>query len=71
MTADEAVRGYTQWSAYASFREETSGVIEAGRWADLTVMDVDPFVVADENPADILSGQILMTIVNGEVVYEK
>lgn len=71
MTADEAVRGYTQWSAYASFREDESGVIAAGRWADLTVMDVDPFVVADENPADILSGRILMTIVNGEVVYEK
>ena len=71
MTADEAVRGYTQWSAYASFWEDVSGVIEAGRWADLTVMDLDPFVVADESPADILSGRILMTIVNGEVVYEK
>jgi predicted amidohydrolase YtcJ len=71
MTADEAVRGYTQWSAYASFREELSGVIEPGRWADLTVVDIDPFVLADENPADILSGRILMTIVNGEVVYER
>ena len=71
MTADEAVRGYTQWSAYASFREDKTGIIAAGRWADLTIMDTDPFVLADENPGDILSGQILMTIVNGKVVYER
>ncbi len=71
MTADEAVRGYTLWSAYASFREDKSGIIAAGRWADITVMDTDPFVLADENPGDILNGRIVMTIVNGEVVYER
>jgi predicted amidohydrolase YtcJ len=70
MNADEAVRGYTNWSAYASFREDVTGVIEAGRWADLTVMDIDPFVLSEESPGDIMSGRILMTIVNGDVVYE-
>lgn len=70
MVSDEAIRGYTSWSAYASFREDETGIIEEGRWADLTVMDVDPFVLADESPGDILNGRILMTIVNGEVVYE-
>ena len=71
MTADEAVRGYTTWSAYASFREHKTGVIEAGRWADLTVMDVDPFVLADQSPGDILSGRIIITIVNGKIVYKR
>ncbi len=71
MSSDEAVRGYTSWSAYASFREDDTGVIETGRWADLTVMDVDPFVLADESPSDILNGRILMTIVGGEVVFER
>ena len=71
MNADEAVRGYTLWSAYASFREDDTGIIEAGRWADLTVMDIDPFVLADESPGDILNGRILMTIVDGRVVYER
>jgi len=71
MNADEAVRGYTNWSAYASFREDETGIIEAGRWADLTVMDVDPFLLADESPGDILSGRILLTIVNGNIVYER
>jgi predicted amidohydrolase YtcJ len=71
MSSDEAVRGYTIWSAYASFREDDTGIIEPGRWADLTVIDIDPFVLADESPSDILSGRILMTIVNGEVVFEQ
>ena len=71
MNADEAVRGYTLWSAYASFREDDTGIIEPGRWADLTVMDVDPFVLADDSPRDILNGRILMTIVDGEIVYER
>lgn len=70
VTADEAIRAYTTWSAYASFREKETGMLEAGRWADITVMDVDPFVLADDNPGAILDGHIKMTIVNGKVVYE-
>jgi predicted amidohydrolase YtcJ len=71
MNVDEAVRGYTRWSAYASFREDETGIIEAGRWADLTVMDIDPFLLSEENAGDILNGRILMTIVNGKIVYER
>ena len=71
MSSDETVRGYTIWSAYASFREDETGIIEEGRWADLTVMDIDPYILADESPGDILSGRILMTIVNGNIVYER
>ncbi len=71
LTADESVRAYTNWSAYASFREDDTGIIEVGRWADLTVMDIDPFVLADEDPARLLNGRILMTIVDGNIVYER
>ena len=71
MSADESVRGYTSWSAYASFREDDTAIIESGRWADLTVMDIDPLVLAEDDPAAILNGNILMTIVGGNVVYER
>ena len=71
LSSEESVRAYTSWSAYASFRENETGIIEVGRWADLTVMDIDPFVLADESPSDILDGEILMTIVAGKVVYER
>ena len=70
MTTEEAIRAYTNWSAYAGFREDDTGIIEAGRWADLTVMDIDLFVVGESNPGAILDGKILMTIVSGKVVYE-
>jgi hypothetical protein len=46
-------------------------VIAPGRWADLTIMDVDPFVLADQSPENILDGRILMTIVDGQIVYER
>ncbi|MDH5261115.1 MAG: amidohydrolase [Gammaproteobacteria bacterium] len=71
VSADEAVRAYSTWSAFASFREDSTGVIAAGRWADLTVMDIDPFVLAEATPGRILTGQIIMTIVNGKIVYER
>ncbi len=71
LTSEESVRAYTSWSAYASFREDDTGIIEAGRWADLTVMDIDPFVLAEDSPSDLLNGRILMTIVDGEIVYER
>ena len=70
MSAEEAIRGYTNWSAYASFREDNTGIIAEGRWADLTVMDIDPFVLADASPGDILNGRIIMTIVDGRIVYD-
>ena len=71
LSAEESLRAYTSWSAYASFRENETGIIAAGRWADLTVMDIDPLVLAEDGPFDILKGRILMTIVNGNVVYER
>lgn len=71
LSSDESVRAYTSWSAYASFREDNTGIIDVGRWADLTIMDIDPFILADESPSDMLKGRILMTIVNGNVVYER
>ena len=71
VTIEEAIRAYTTWSAYAAFRETETGIIAPGRWADLTVMDIDPFALAKDRPGDILNGRIMMTVVNGEVVYER
>jgi predicted amidohydrolase YtcJ len=69
MTAEETVRAYSQWAAFAAFAEDETGVIEVGRWADLTVMTVDPFALEFEDPGAILDGEIVATVVNGKVVY--
>jgi predicted amidohydrolase YtcJ len=71
LTIEEAIRAYTSWSAYAAFREDQTGIIAKGRWADLTVMDIDPFALAATAPEKILAGSIRATIVNGKLVYQR
>ena len=71
LTAEETVRAYSQWSAFVSFNEDDTGVIEAGRWADLTVMDIDPFSLESEDPGRILDGEIVATIVEGRIVHRR
>lgn len=71
LNIDETLRAYTRWSAFAGFREKETGVVKEGRWADLTVMDIDPFVLSQTNPGALLDGQVLMTVVDGKVVYQR
>jgi predicted amidohydrolase YtcJ len=69
LTPEEAVRGYTTWNAFAAFWERESGVLEPGRWADVTVMDVDPLALGASDPDKLLAGRILATIVGGRLVH--
>ncbi|MCJ7627473.1 MAG: amidohydrolase [Longimicrobiales bacterium] len=70
LTPEEAIRGYTTWGAWAEFLDEVTGVIRLGMRGDLTVMNLDPFVVGSTEPGRLLEGQILVTVVGGKVVYE-
>jgi hypothetical protein len=68
VTRDEALKMFTIWGAYASFEENIKGSLEPGKLADLTVFSKDIMTVPD---MEILKADTVMTIVNGEVVYEK
>ena len=70
MTSEEAVRGYTIWGAYAGGLENEMGTLELGKWADITVMDIDPLVVGDTEPRKLFDGNIVTTIVAGKVLYK-
>jgi predicted amidohydrolase YtcJ len=61
-----ALRAYTLDAAYASYREEESGSIRAGKLADLVVLSED---VLTADPARIHEVQALVTIFDGRVVY--
>ena len=61
-----ALKMFTLWPAYASFREAELGTIEAGKRADLTAFDVDLMTAP---PADILEGRATLTVVDGVVVH--
>ena len=67
-TAEESLRAYTIWAAYATKQERLTGTIEKGKWADLTFINVD---VLNATPKAILNGTVLKTMVNGAVLYEK
>jgi predicted amidohydrolase YtcJ len=68
MTRIEAVRSFTTWAAYAAFEEEIAGTIEAGKRADLVVLDDDPFTCDEQAIAGI---GVALTIVDGDVVYSR
>lgn len=66
VTAEEALRAYTVWPARSSGLEEYTGTLEAGKWADITVLDLD---LLNASPEDYLGGRVVMTIVDGNVRY--
>jgi predicted amidohydrolase YtcJ len=68
ITVDEALRMYTVNAAYASFEETVKGSIDEGKLADLTVLSGDPTAVPPSKIGDI---NVMITIVDGKVVYQK
>lgn len=62
----EALKMFTLWPAIASFQEDNLGTIEVGKSADFSVFSNDLMTV-DE--ADILTSDVVMTVVAGEIVY--
>ena len=64
----EALHAMTLAAAYAAFEEQAKGSIEVGKLADLTVLDQDLTTVPE---GEILNTEVLLTIVGGELVYQR
>ena len=63
----DALKMFTLWPAYAAFEDKLRGSIEVGKLADLTILSADIMTI----PApDILKTRCVMTVINGEIVYE-
>lgn len=67
ISVHEALKAYTINNAYAAFESGIRGSIEAGKLADIAVCDRNLLKIP---PQDILNMEILMTIVDGKIVYE-
>jgi len=65
LTLAQAIRAFTMGSAYVNHLERDTGSIEVGKLADLVVVSEDLFAL--DSPAD---ARVLMTLVDGEPVYE-
>ncbi len=68
ITVGEALRAYTYGNAWATFNEQKWGTLAPGRFADVVVLDRDPFAVAPESLGTITPRY---TIVGGKIVYRK
>ncbi|MGB8958586.1 MAG: amidohydrolase family protein, partial [Candidatus Aminicenantales bacterium] len=68
VSVEEAVRAYTVNGAWAEFAEAAKGSIEAGKLADLVVLDRDIFAVP---PEEIGRAKVRMTVLDGRIIYGK
>ena len=68
MTREEALRSYTWNNAYAAFEEKEKGSLEVGKLADITVLSRDIMTIPED---DILSTDVIYTIVGGKVAFQK
>ncbi|MEO8573007.1 MAG: amidohydrolase [Pyrinomonadaceae bacterium] len=64
----EAVRAYTVGSAYAQFQEKEKGTIEPGKLADFVILSDDVFAIDRQKIRDVT---VILTVVNGKVVYQR
>jgi hypothetical protein len=66
----EALRAFTLGSAFVNHLEKDTGSIESGKLADLAVIDRNLFDV-DDLDGGISAARVTMTMVGGEVVFER
>ena len=68
VSVEEAARAYTVGSAFAEFQDKEKGTITPGRLADLVILSQDIFKI---DPNEIEKVKVVMTIMDGRVVYER
>jgi predicted amidohydrolase YtcJ len=68
VSRENALKMFTLWPAYAAFEEKDKGSIEVGKLADFTVLSNDLMKIPESK---ILETRCEMTIIGGEVVYER
>ena len=67
-TPYEALKAITDHAAYQYFEEDGKGTLEAGKLADLVILDANPLKV---RPAAIRDIRVLETIKDGRSVWKR
>jgi predicted amidohydrolase YtcJ len=68
ISVEDAIKAYTINNAYAAFEDGLRGSLKAGKLADITIFDRNLLKVP---PEDILNAEVVFTIVDGKIVFEK
>jgi len=68
VSREQALKMFTIWPAYAAFEEKEKGSVEVGKLADFTVLSQDIMKIPEP---EILKTRVEMTIIGGEIVYQR
>ena len=68
LSVDEAIESYTAAGARAFFADDRYGAIKEDLYADFAVLDRDITAI---DPHTIHETKVLMTVMNGETVFER
>lgn len=67
LSMEDLINAYTLGAAYAEGREEDLGTLQAGKLADIIVVDRNLLLMAGDT--SIRDTEVLLTIVDGKIVY--
>lgn len=67
ITLAEALKAYTYGSAYCEGMEDVVGTLDEGKAADVIVLSKNLFEV---DPSEYLETEVVLTVFNGNVIYE-
>jgi predicted amidohydrolase YtcJ len=68
LSIESSLTAYTQGSAWVNHMEDTTGTLEVGKFADLALLERDPFAV---DPMEIGTIGVGQTFVQGERVFAR
>ncbi|GAA4380309.1 amidohydrolase [Hymenobacter koreensis] len=66
LTREEALRGMTEWAAWAAFEDDQKGTLTQGKWADFVIMEQDLMTAPAEHLRNL---KVISTYIQGERVY--
>lgn len=61
-----ALRGMTEWAAWAAFEDEQKGTLTPGKWADFVILDRD---IMTAPAGQLRDAKVLGTYIQGEKVF--
>lgn len=68
LTPYQALQSITSWGAWQHFEEKTKGSLEAGKLADMVILDQNPLKI---DPMKLKDIKVMETIKEGVSVYKK
>ncbi len=69
LTIHESLQAYTRGAAYAADMDDKLGTLEPGKLADFAVFEKNIFACAADRET-MFNMKVLMTVMNGDIVYE-